>query len=176
MHDYIVRPATRADIAPLDAMFARSYPKLLKADYPPSVLIVAIPIIARAQAALVTSGTYYVAETPDGRLLAAGGWSRSNPHGGAMPRGHAHLRHFATEAEATGQGIGRAIFDRCLTDATAAGITGFECYSTLTAVPFYTALGFRKRADIQLELRPGILFPARHMERGLRPAAAGLPN
>lgn len=161
-----VRAATKSDIGPLDTMFARSYPKLLKADYPPSVLIVAIPLITRAQASLVTSGTYYVAESDV--LLGAGGWSRSNPHGGAIEPGHAHLRHFATDADNIGKGVGRAVFERCMADATDDGITEFECFSTLTAEPFYASLGFRKLKNLQLELRPGILFPAVHMTRILR--------
>ena len=165
---FTIRTATRDDIGPLDAMFSRSYPKLLKADYQPSVLIVAIPLITRAQASLVTSGSYYVAEAGEGALLGAGGWSRSNPHGGRSEPGHAHLRHFATDANATRNGVGRAIFEHCVIEATKAGIIEFECYSTLNAAPFYTSLGFTRLADLKLELRPGILFPAIHMTRTLR--------
>ena len=163
-----IRIATKADIGPLDAMFSRSYPKLLKADYQPSVLVVAIPLITRAQAGLITSGRYYVAEAEDGSLLGAGGWSQTTPHGGVLEPGHAHLRHFATSAEATGRGIGRAVFKQCLIDANKVEISEFECFSTLTAEGFYANLGFKKLADLQLELRPGILFPSIHMTRALR--------
>jgi GNAT superfamily N-acetyltransferase len=167
MSGITVRVARKADIGPLDEVFQRSYPKLLRADYPPSTLVIAIPIIARAQPALVLSGTYYVAEDEAGRLLGAGGWTRSNPHGGPLAQGHAHLRHFATDAGAARRGVGRAIFERCLSAAVADGVTALECYSTLTAVPFYAALGFHEVAKIVLTLRPGITFAAVHMVRGL---------
>ena len=47
-----VRPAERSDMAAVDALLARSYPRLLKPDYPPSVLVTALPLISRAQPAL----------------------------------------------------------------------------------------------------------------------------
>jgi hypothetical protein len=69
-----IRKTRASDLAALDAMFARSYPILLKADYPPSALVTALPLISRAQPNLITSGNYYLAEV-DGQVVAAGGWS-----------------------------------------------------------------------------------------------------
>ncbi len=48
MGDLIIRPGRAGDIAPLDALLARSYPRLLAKDYPPSVLVTAIPRIVKA--------------------------------------------------------------------------------------------------------------------------------
>jgi hypothetical protein len=59
---------------------ARAYPRLLKADYPPSALVLALPLISRAQPQLVTCGTYYLVQDGDD-LLGAGGWT-ANPPGG----------------------------------------------------------------------------------------------
>lgn len=39
------RTALRGDLSAVDALMARSYAKLLAADYPPSVLVTALPII-----------------------------------------------------------------------------------------------------------------------------------
>ena len=83
-----VRPSTRADIGAIDALLGRSYPQLLKADYPPSALVTVLPLMTRAQPGLVASGRYWVAEQ-DGRLLGAGGWSEALPGGG---RSSPHLR------------------------------------------------------------------------------------
>ncbi|MEO0865606.1 MAG: hypothetical protein AAFY39_13690, partial [Pseudomonadota bacterium] len=58
----IIRPSTKADMAAVDALLARTYPKLLKADYPPSVLVTALPVISRARPELLVCGTYYVAD------------------------------------------------------------------------------------------------------------------
>ena len=43
-----LRLSIRADLAAVDALLAHSYPRLLAADYPPSVLVTALPIISRA--------------------------------------------------------------------------------------------------------------------------------
>ena len=78
MSDLTIRPGRTEDIAPLDALLARSYPRLLAADYPPSVLVTAIPRISRAQPRLVTSGTYFVAlrgDAPHGLADLDGGRS-----------------------------------------------------------------------------------------------------
>lgn len=45
----ILRPATLDDLAAVDRLLADSYPRLLAADYAPSVLVTALPIISRAQ-------------------------------------------------------------------------------------------------------------------------------
>ncbi|MEE4118580.1 MAG: hypothetical protein V2I65_06165 [Paracoccaceae bacterium] len=71
-----IRATGVGDIAAIDALLARSYPALLRNDYPPSVMVTAVPLIARARPELVTCGTYYVAEDIAGRVLAAGGWTR----------------------------------------------------------------------------------------------------
>ena len=80
----IIRPTTAADLAAVDALLARSYPKLLKADYPPSVLVTALPVIARAQPKLITCGTYYVVEE-DGQILGAGGLDAGQGRDGSGP-------------------------------------------------------------------------------------------
>jgi hypothetical protein len=72
---------------------SESYPALLKPDYPPSVLVTALPLITRANPALLRSGTYFVAEDAEGRALAAGGWTYSAPQGGVGPRDLGHIRH-----------------------------------------------------------------------------------
>ncbi|MDJ0629943.1 MAG: GNAT family N-acetyltransferase [Rhodobacter sp.] len=156
-----IRPSTPADMAALDAMFARSYPKLLKADYPPSVLVLALPIISRAQPALVRSGTFYVAETEDGGIVGAGGWT---PRSQA---GLADVRHVVTDYRHTRRGVGRAIFTRIFKDARAAGVRQMECSATRTAVPFYQAMGFVTLQPVEVGLRPGISFPAILMRRRL---------
>lgn len=157
-----IRPARRADLSALDALYARSYPRLLKTDYPPSVLVTALPLISKAQPALVRTGTYYVAEAPDGELLAAGGWTR------ARGRGLGSIRHVVTDDRHLRKGIGRAVMQRIFADSAAAGITRLECKSTFTAVPFYRALGFEALGTIEVTLAPGIAFPAIQMERRQR--------
>lgn len=151
-----IRVATPQDLAPLDALYARAYPRLLKADYPPSVLVTALPLIARAQPALLRTGTFHVAQAASGALVGAGGWT---PRGGGI----GDIRHVVTDDRQTRRGVGRAILERCLAQARAAGIRALDCKSTRTAVPFYAALGFVAQRAIEVELRPGIAFPAVQM-------------
>lgn len=162
-----IRPTTQADLAAVDALLAASYPTLLKRDYPPSVLVTALPLISRANPALLRSGSYYIAETPEGQALAAGGWTRSPPQGGVGRPEIGHVRHMATHPAHLRQGLAQAIVTRVLADALAAGVEWMICQSTRTAVPFYRAMGFRVRGEIVIALRPGITFPAVEMERAL---------
>lgn len=162
-----IRAARRADVPGVDALLARSYPRLLKADYPPSVLVTAVPLISRAQPGLVASGTYYVAETDAGQIVGAGGWTRRDPATARTVAGQGNIRHFATDPAFTRKGIGGALLERCLRDAQDSGLVAMTCYSTRTAVPFYAAHGFEAEAEVEIELRPGVLFPAIRMQRDL---------
>ena len=155
-----IRVAAPSDLAELDAMFARAYPRLLKADYPPSVLVLALPIISRAQPDLLRSGTYYVAETAEQGIVGAGGWTRRR---GSR---RADVRHVVTDDRLVRRGIGRAILDRVIAEARAAGMQGLDCNSTRTAVPFYRSVGFEELGPVEVLLREGISFPAVAMRRG----------
>ncbi len=156
-----IRKSRAADLTAADALFAQSYPALLKRDYPPSTLVLALPLISKAQPQLLSSGTYYVAETEDGQLVGAGGWSRGRR------RDAAQIRHVVTDHRFIRKGIGRAIMDTVFATAKAAGVRHLQCQSTRTAVPFYAACGFRELGPIEVSLAPGIGFPAVAMERGL---------
>ncbi|WP_316014222.1 GNAT family N-acetyltransferase [Roseobacter sp. HKCCA0434] len=132
-----VRTAISDDIPGIDALLARSYPRLLAADYPPSVLFTALPLISRAQPALVTT--------------AAVG----------------HVRHVASDPERLRRGIARRLLEHVIAKARAAGLTRLDCLSTRTAVPFYEAMGFGVVAPRDIPLAPAITFPAIETTRSL---------
>jgi GNAT superfamily N-acetyltransferase len=157
-----IRKSRPADLPRADALFAESYPVLLKDDYPPSVRVLALPLISRARPELLASGTYYVAEDEDGRLVAAGGWTRRPRHAEI-----GQIRHVVTDHRRTRQGIGTAMMAHIIGAARVAGLRHLQCQSTRTAVPFYTACGFRLLGPVEVPLAPGISFPAVAMERGL---------
>jgi len=161
----LVRLATPADIGAVDALLSRSYGPLLRADYPPSTLVLALPRMARAQPALLASGRYFLAER-DGLLVGAGGWSLDAPGGGASSQGVGHVRHVATDARAVRGGIGRTLMEHVMRDAAGQGIWQLSCLSTLTAVPFYGALGFEVVRPVTLSFG-GAPFPVVEMKRGL---------
>jgi GNAT superfamily N-acetyltransferase len=164
---FSLRLATAADLAAVDTLLARSYPRLLAPDYPASVRVLAIPLISRARPELLGCGTYWLAEDPQGVVVGAGGWTEGAS--GAVehdPRpAMGHIRHFATDARLTRQGIGRALMDRVLAQAGRAGMRRLDCLATRTAVPFYAALGFQEQGLVDVPLRPGLVFPAVRMLR-----------
>jgi len=163
----MVRVAALDDVEVLDAMFARSYPVLLAADYPAAVLAAALPLIAHAQPDLVGSGRYFVVEGEGGAVLAAGGFSVGAPGVGEVVPGLGHVRHVVTDAQHTRRGYARLLLDRIVAEAAGAGCTRLACLSTLTAVPFYAALGFRALGPVDVPLAPGVTFPAIRMECAL---------
>jgi GNAT superfamily N-acetyltransferase len=169
MDTLTLRLATPADLTAVDALLARSYPRLLAADYAPSVMVTAVPIIARARPELLASGRYFLAVEGD-RVIGAGGYSLAAPGArggpqGAVEAGTAHIRHVATDPEAVRCGVGRALMRRIFGAAGAEGVQRYDCLSTRTAVPFYAAMGFRAVAEVEVPLAAGVVFPAIRMVR-----------
>lgn len=169
-----IRRATPGDLAAVDRLLARSYPRLLAADYPPSVMVLAVPIIARARPELLASGRYFLALDQAEQVVGAGGWSFGHPGGSAGVQGTVatdtgHVRHVATDPNVVRAGVGRKLMGEAMADAARAGVRRMECLSTLTAVPFYQALGFRMVAATEVTLQPGIVFPAVRMLADLMP-------
>jgi GNAT superfamily N-acetyltransferase len=154
------RPARPPDLSGVDALLARSYPKLLAVDYPPSVLVTALPLISRARPELMHCGTYWVAVEAGGAIVAAGGWTMGAPDGAGVVASVGHVRHVVTDVDHVRRGIGRDLMGRAMAQARSASIVRLDCLSTRTAVPFYAALGFQVLGDVDVALRPGIVFPA----------------
>ena len=157
-----IRPAVPSDLGAVDRLLSRSYPALLKADYPASTLVLAIPRITRARPELLGGGTYYLSEGDHG-IVAAGGWSRAPPVAGDGGAGIGHVRHVATDPDHLRQGHAGRIMRHTLSQARSAGMTGMACLSTRTAVPFYAAVGFEGIEEVEVPLGPGIVFPAVRM-------------
>ena len=155
-----VRVATLADQSAVDLLLSRSYPALLKGAYRPSVLVTAIPIISRAQPRLLASGTYYVVEDAAREIRGAGGWTFAAPGHGGRATGVGHVRHVVTDHRAVRRGIGRALIGHTVAEARVAGCRRLDSLSTLMAVPFYAAMGFREVGPQTIPLAPGIAFPA----------------
>ena len=161
---FAVRPACRSDISAVDALLARAYPRLLAKDYAADVLQRALPVIGCAQPDLVASGTYYLIEE-QGSLLGAGGWTRHAPgsSGGSIKAGLAHIRHVVVDDRAVRRGIARCLLEHIFTAARADGCMQLHCLSTLTAEPFYAAMGFAQIKPVSVDLGPDLSFPAIEM-------------
>lgn len=154
-----VRLARPDDLSAVDALLARSFPRLLRADYPPSIMVTLVPKLSRARPELLASGQYFVAEDTRGRILGAGGFSLS----GLV----ANIRQVATDPDATRQGIGRRLMQAVFEAADPLGVTRYDCMSTLTAVPFYASVGFVALGPVDVPLAPGLAFQVIRMQRVL---------
>ena len=157
-----LRPATPSDLGGVDRLLARSYPALLAKDYPPSVMVLAVPRLARARPELLRSGTYHVIAAGD-RILAAGGWTRAAPAPGEGAPGLGHVRHVAVDPGHLRQGLATRLLRHVLDEARGSGIRAMACLSTRTAEPFYAALGFTRIDEVEVPLGEGIVFPAVRM-------------
>ncbi len=156
-----IRPSTIADLTAIDTLLQSTYPRLLRADYPPSVLVTALPAMIRAQPRLLKCGTYYVAEE-DGVIRGAGGWTPDQKR-----RHRGHIRHLVTDHRHLRRGIARALMVESIANASAAGMTEMECWATRTAEPFYQSVGFETLGPMDVQLQGAIPFPAIRMMRSL---------
>lgn len=153
------RAATPGDFDALAALFSASYPPLMASAYTPDVLAAALPIMTKPSPVLLASGRFALIETNEGQAIACGGFSLERPGGGAIEPGLAHIRHFATHPDHTGQGLGRALFNWSALGARALGCDRFECYAALNAIAFYRALGFSPVREHVVSLM-GVPFPS----------------
>lgn len=164
---YDVRVSTPADKAAVTALLEASYPELLRPHYTPKMLAVALPLMTKANPALLASGSFFVAEMPDGQVIGCGGWTRAAPGGAEETAGAGHIRHFGTHPDFVRMGVARALIQRCIDEAAAAGLHTLECQSTLAAEKFYASAGFRRLALIDVPLSPEVHYPAVKMRRDL---------
>lgn len=162
---FAIRLSTPDDAEAVTALLAASYPPLMAGHYEPDALAALLPAITVANPQLLGSGRYFIAETADGTTVGCGGWSTERPGSGEPTEGLGHVRHFATHPDWIGRGIGRALFERCLAQARAAGVTTFECYANLNAEGFYRALGFVPVRPIEVAVSPERSLPATLMRR-----------
>ena len=83
----------------------------------------------------------------DARLLGVGGWSADS-----LDHRIAWLRYLFVHPDAIGQGVGRRLVERAEASALAAGRKRLRVWSSLNAIGFYRALGYRsiRRAAMPL--------------------------
>lgn len=154
--------ASRAEV---DALLAETYPALLASDYPQDVLEQVLPKMTKAQDKLLSSGTYILVRDAGGLAVAAGGWTPYAPGpDGAVTPGLGHIRHVVTRLGRTGEGIGRALMDHLTRDARSQEMKELETISTLTAVPFYAAVGFHAEEEFNVNIG-GVPFASVRMRR-----------
>src|ERR671938_1998316 len=137
-----LRPATPADVPALRALIAASVRGLSTSFYTTAQIESALEHMFGVDSQLIADGTYYVLES-GAALVAAGGWSaRRTLYGGDQwketedPRldpsaEPARIRAFFVHPAWARQGFARALFERCLHAARAAGFRELTLVATL---------------------------------------------
>jgi GNAT superfamily N-acetyltransferase len=161
-----VRVATLDDTDAVTAVLQASYPVLMRPAYPPAMLEPALALMTRANPALLASGTFFVALDETGTIAGCGGWTAGRPGPDPAPSDAVtgHVRQFAVHPDRLLHGIGRALIERTIGDARAAGMTRLSCYSSLVAVAFYASAGFTVVGPQTIFLMPGVPLDAVVME------------
>lgn len=162
---YKIRTARPEDAEAVTGLLEACYPTLFAAGYEPQILSPALPRMTKANPRLLASGNFFVAENESGAIVGCGGWSKEQPGSNDHHESEGHIRHFATHPDWLRRGIARAIIDRSIDQARAAGISRLECYSSLVAVRFYEAVGFEVIGPWTVELGPGVTLPGCLMRR-----------
>lgn len=128
---------------------------------------------------LIRDATYYVIESDDGELAAAGGWSaRQTLFGGDQMKSDddltidvatmpARIRAFFVDPRWARRGLGRQLYVACETAARARGFLRFELMGTLPGVPLYRSLGFEDIEPVDVPLPGGVILPCVRMGRAL---------
>ncbi|HTX23425.1 MAG TPA: GNAT family N-acetyltransferase [Steroidobacteraceae bacterium] len=175
---YPIRAATRADVPELRALIALSARVLGKHDYRPEQIEGALRGAFGVDTQLIDDGTYFVAEV-DARLVACGGWSyRRTLFGGDGRRERdaaeldpavdaAKIRAFFVHPDHARQGLGRALLQRCESEARARGFTRLELMGTLPGVRLYEALGYQSGPQVHYPVAPGVTIEFVPMHKAL---------
>ncbi len=161
-----VRTAAPGDEAAVAHVLRDSYSRLWEGVYAPELLARALPIVTLPSPRLLASGRYYLAELGE-EPVGCGGWSMERPGSDRIVPGTAHIRHFAVCADYPRRGIGRMIFDACVSAAREQGVRRLHVFSSLSAETFYAALGFKRVRPIDVSLPGGLSIASVHMRRAL---------
>jgi GNAT superfamily N-acetyltransferase len=164
---FAIRNATHADRPALELLIARSARELGAGDYRPEQIEGALRGAFGVDTQLIDDGTYFVVEA-DGKLVGCGGWSkRRTLFGGDAHKDRnageldpkidaAKIRAFFVDPEHARRGIGRALLQRCESEARAHGFSRFELMGTLPGVRLYQALGYVGSERVHYPVAPGV--------------------
>jgi GNAT superfamily N-acetyltransferase len=165
---YALRIATPADVPGLRALIARSIRALGASDYSGAQIDSALESAFGVDTMLIRDGTYFVAVSETGELLACGGWSRRGTLFGSDGRAvrdeswldpatePAKIRAFFVDPAHTREGLARTILERSEREAMDAGFSAFALMATLPGVPFYERCGYRAGEAIVHTLPGGL--------------------
>jgi GNAT superfamily N-acetyltransferase len=167
MH-YALRKATLNDLPALQQLIARSIRALGAGDYSQEQIDAALHGAFGVDSGLIRDGTYFVAVTDTGEMVACGGWSRRRTLFGSDERADrdesnldprtdaAKIRAFFVDPAHARRGIGRAILERSESEALREGFSFFELMATLPGMRLYEKYGYEAGEAVAYPLPGGL--------------------
>ncbi len=180
----ILRVATAADLGPIRKLIAASV-RGLQHEYSEGQREQALASVFTPDTQLIADGTSISihSEAADGTLAACGGWSwRRTLYGGDHHHASrdaarldpateaAKIRAFFVHPQWARRGLGTRLLEACEQAAWDAGFRRAEMGATLSGVPLYERHGYRRVADILVDLPGGERLPVVRMEKTLTPS------
>ncbi len=166
--EFTLREARPDDVGRIEEVIAASVRGLARGIYDERQIELSIGSVFGVDHQLIADRTYFVAESGD-RVVGCGGWSKRKTLFGASVYSEsrdsnlldpetdaAKIRAFFIHPDASRQGIGRAILDRCETEAMANGFRKAEMMATLPGVPLYEACGYGKGESVAVPVGDGV--------------------
>jgi GNAT superfamily N-acetyltransferase len=180
-----LRTATAADLDAIRCLIAASV-RGLQHEYSEGQREQALASVFTPDTQLIADGTYYILKPADGSILeattlvACGGWSwRKTLYGGDHHHASrdaagldpatdaAKIRAFFVHPQWSRRGLGTRLLEACEQAAWDAGFRRCEMGATLSGVPLYERHGYRRVADILVDLPGGERLPVVRMEKRL---------
>jgi GNAT superfamily N-acetyltransferase len=174
-----MRTATPADLKAICDLIAGSV-RGLQHEYSEGQREQALASVFTPDTQLIADGTYYLLEDSDGALAACGGWSwRKTLYGGDQHHASrdagsldpatdaAKIRAFFVHPEWARRGLGTRLLEACERAAWDAGFRRCEMGATLSGVPLYERHGYRRTAEILVDLPGGERLQVVRMEKVL---------
>lgn len=178
--EYSLRQADATDAVAIGELISKSVRGLAKGIYDDRQIELSIRSVFGVDHQLIADGTYFVAGS-DEEIVGCGGWSKRKTLYGASSFEHsrdpemldpavdaAKIRAFFIHPKAARQGIGRAILERCESEAREAGFRAAEMMATLPGVPLYEACGYEKLESVGVPVGEGIEIPCIRMRKEFR--------
>lgn len=162
------RLAAIADIPVLEQVIAASARQLAIHDYTSEQIEAALGSAWGVDSQLIQDGTYWVVEAPGNGIVACGGWSYRRTLFGSDGQGGresspldpgadaARIRAFFVRPDWARKGVGRALLEKCETEARLHGFNSAVLAATLPGVRLYRRFGYVGDEMVDCKLPNGL--------------------
>ena len=161
--NFTIRKANFDDQTTIEKLIAESVRGLNNQDYDERQIELSIKTVFGVDTELITDTTYFVVENNAGNLIGCGGWSKRKTLYGASVYSQsrdsellnpkidsAKIRAFFIHPDFARKGIGKAILERCESEAKVHGFTSCEMMATLPGVKLYAVCGYEGSEKIKV--------------------------